>query len=274
MAQGKSGQGSRKDDAVELGTIEAGRRRNMRQLLLRASRIVNRHIVEGLHARGYADLRSTHTTLLSNIDLAGSTVTTAADRAGITKQAMGRLATELEGAGYIRVRADPNDARARVLQLSSTASRSWLNWSSATPARSARIGSSPSSAALQISWKGQSRIESGLGWAKARSAVPTDQRHRLRRWARFYRCSLRHWTRCRFAHPTSWNASPKMRGPRCMRASRGPFLSSYEECLVHASFDIETAIALGLCACGLATTFKFSAAQSSASSCTSPWLAP
>ncbi len=122
MAQDVSKQGpgqriSRKDGVLELGNIEAGRRRNMRQLLLRASRIVNRHVVEGLHARGYADLRSTHTTLLSNIDLAGSTVTTAADRAGITKQAMGRLATELEGAGYIRVRADPNDARARVLLL-------------------------------------------------------------------------------------------------------------------------------------------------------------
>jgi DNA-binding MarR family transcriptional regulator len=105
-------QGSRKGGAITLGTIEEGRRRNMRQLLLRASRIVNRHVVEGLQARGYAD-----TTLLSNIDLAGSTVTVAADRAGITKQAMGRLATELEGAGYIRVRSDPKDARARVLQL-------------------------------------------------------------------------------------------------------------------------------------------------------------
>jgi DNA-binding MarR family transcriptional regulator len=49
--------------------------------------------------------------------MAGSTVTVAADRAGITKQAMGRLASELEGAGYIRVRADPKDARARILQL-------------------------------------------------------------------------------------------------------------------------------------------------------------
>jgi len=115
--QGRRKQSSREDGAAELGSIEAGRRRNMRQLLLSASRIVNRHVVEGLHARGYADLRSTHTTLLSNIDLAGSTVTTAADRAGITKQAMGRLATELEGAGYIRVSADPDDARARILQL-------------------------------------------------------------------------------------------------------------------------------------------------------------
>jgi DNA-binding MarR family transcriptional regulator len=116
-----------KDDARLLAAIEDGRRRNMRQLLLRASRIVNRHVVEGLQARGYADLRSTHTALLSNIDLAGSTVTAAANRAGITKQAMGRLAVELEAAGYIRIQIDPNDARARVLQLTRTGKKLMLD---------------------------------------------------------------------------------------------------------------------------------------------------
>jgi len=120
-------QGSRKDSAIISGAVEEERRRNMRQLLLRASRIVNRDVVEGLHARGYTDLRSTHTTLLSNIDLAGSTVTVAADRAGITKQAMGRLATELEDAGYIRVQSDPKDARARVLQLTKTGKQLMLD---------------------------------------------------------------------------------------------------------------------------------------------------
>jgi DNA-binding MarR family transcriptional regulator len=102
---------------TDLTSIEADRRRNMRQLLLRASRIVNRQIVEGLNAKGYDSLRSTHTTLLSNIDLAGSTVTVAAERAGITKQAMGRLATELEATGYVTVRSDPADARVRILEL-------------------------------------------------------------------------------------------------------------------------------------------------------------
>jgi DNA-binding MarR family transcriptional regulator len=125
MTQDRLGSGRRGD--ILLGTVEEARRRNMRQLLLRASRIVNRHVVEGLHARGYADLRSTHTTLLSNIDLAGSTVTVAADRAGITKQAMGRLADELEAAGYIRVRSDPNDARARILQLTRTGKQLMLD---------------------------------------------------------------------------------------------------------------------------------------------------
>ena len=114
-------------EKTDLGSIEERRRRNMRQLLLRASRIVNRHVVEGLHARGYADLRSTHTTLLSNINLAGSTVTEAADRAGVTKQAMGRLATELADAGYITVRSDPADARARVLHLTKTGTRLMLD---------------------------------------------------------------------------------------------------------------------------------------------------
>jgi DNA-binding MarR family transcriptional regulator len=100
-----------------LNQVEEKRSGNLRQLLLRASRIVNRHVVEGLQARGYSGLRSTHTTLLSNMDLAGSSVTEAAERAGITKQAMGRLAAELEEAGYIRIETDPEDARVRVLRL-------------------------------------------------------------------------------------------------------------------------------------------------------------
>jgi DNA-binding MarR family transcriptional regulator len=99
----------------------------MRQLLLRASRIVNRHVVEGLQARGYSGLRATHTTLLSNIDLAGSSVTEASERAGITKQAMGRLASELEETGYIQIETDPKDARVRVLRLTAEGSKLMLD---------------------------------------------------------------------------------------------------------------------------------------------------
>ncbi|MEO5757542.1 MAG: MarR family transcriptional regulator [Mesorhizobium sp.] len=110
-----------------MATVESARSQNMRQLLLRASRLVNRHVVEALRARGYGDLRATHTTLLSNIDLAGSTVTEAADRAGVTKQAMGRLAAELEGAGYITVQSNPEDARVRILCLTEKGMRLMLD---------------------------------------------------------------------------------------------------------------------------------------------------
>jgi DNA-binding MarR family transcriptional regulator len=120
-------QGSGQGDERLLAAVEQRRRRNMRQLLLRASRLVNRGVVDGLQARGYADLRSTHTTLLSNIDLAGSTVTDAAERAGVTKQAMGRLATELENAGYIEVQSDAEDGRVRVLKLTRTGKRLMLD---------------------------------------------------------------------------------------------------------------------------------------------------
>lgn len=96
---------------------ENSRGRNMRQLLLSASRIVNRHVVDGLRARGYAGLRSTHTTLLSNMPLAGGSVSATAERAGISKQAMGRLAVELESAGYLQVMPDASDARVRRLEL-------------------------------------------------------------------------------------------------------------------------------------------------------------
>lgn len=99
----------------------------MRQLLLRTTRIVNQHVVEGLHERGYTNLRSTHTTLLSNMPLSGGTITEAAERAGITKQAMGRLSSELESAGYIRVRNDKADARVRRLELTSIGKRLMLD---------------------------------------------------------------------------------------------------------------------------------------------------
>jgi DNA-binding MarR family transcriptional regulator len=113
--------------ALRFEPIERARRQNLRQLLLRSARIVNRDVVAGLQARGYHDLRSTHTTLLSNIDLAGSSVTEAADRAGISKQAMGRLAADLVDAGYIRLDRDPSDARVRVIRLTPRGERLMLD---------------------------------------------------------------------------------------------------------------------------------------------------
>jgi len=74
---------------------------NLRQCLLRASRIINTEIVECLHQSGFTELRSTHTALLSNLDLEGSNLTMVAQRAGMTKQAMGRLADELISLKYI-----------------------------------------------------------------------------------------------------------------------------------------------------------------------------
>lgn len=108
-------QRTRRSQAFE--SLERERTLNLRQLLLKASRNVNSQVVDGLRARGFRSLRAMHTTLLSNMDLAGSTVTAIAERAGITKQAMGRLAAGLEAAGYLKIESDAKDCRLRVIRF-------------------------------------------------------------------------------------------------------------------------------------------------------------
>lgn len=96
-------------------TAQKPRHTNLRQRLLHASRIVNNQIVKGLHERGFKALRSTHTALLSNLPLEGASLTTVATSAGMTKQAMGRLADELIQLGFIRRRQDQTDRRSVIL---------------------------------------------------------------------------------------------------------------------------------------------------------------
>lgn len=103
--------------ASKTADIESYRAANLRQLLLGASRTINRMIVAELQERGYDDLRATHTTLLSNIPLEGGSIRAAADRAGITPQAMGRLANDLAKSGYLCILPDPSDARVKRLEL-------------------------------------------------------------------------------------------------------------------------------------------------------------
>ena len=99
--------------------FERHRDQNLRRLLGAATRALNRHITEELHRRGY-DTRPGHAALLANLDFAGNSVTEVAERAQITKQAMARLAVELEEMGLIRRRPDSDDKRA--LNLSFTKS--------------------------------------------------------------------------------------------------------------------------------------------------------
>ena len=93
---------------------------NLRQKLLRTSRIINLEIVKGLHRHGFTELSSTHTALLSNLDLDGSHLTLVAQRAGMSKQAMGRLADELVRLNYIKRTQSTTDKRAVTLSFTKT----------------------------------------------------------------------------------------------------------------------------------------------------------
>ena len=105
-------------------TLEKQRDNNIRRLLVAATRAINRHITSELQQRGYEHTRPGHAALLANLDLEGNSVTEIADRAHISKQAMARLAVELEEMGLIT--REPSESDGRMLMLRFTRSGKML----------------------------------------------------------------------------------------------------------------------------------------------------
>jgi DNA-binding MarR family transcriptional regulator len=95
--------------------LEKQRDNNIRRLLVAATRALNRHITSELQQRGYEHTRPGHAALLANLDFEGNSVTEIADRAHISKQAMARLAVELEEMGLIT--REPSESDGRMLML-------------------------------------------------------------------------------------------------------------------------------------------------------------
>jgi DNA-binding MarR family transcriptional regulator len=78
--------------------------------------------VRKLHARlaglGHPDIRESYGCVFGFIDMDnGSRLTELAERAGLTKQAVGEAVTELERLGYVTRVPDPDDGRAKLIKL-------------------------------------------------------------------------------------------------------------------------------------------------------------
>ena len=99
--------------------------RDLGRLLLWAQRDFTARAHARLRARGYAEVGLAHAALLANVDTEGTSVSALAERVGTTTQAMGRLALELEGAGYGVRTPDPADRRATIV-TSTAAGRQFL----------------------------------------------------------------------------------------------------------------------------------------------------
>jgi DNA-binding MarR family transcriptional regulator len=65
----------------------------------------------------YNDIRATHGCVFGTIEPEGSRLTDLAERAHMTKQTVGEVATELERRGYLERAPDPSDGRAKIIQL-------------------------------------------------------------------------------------------------------------------------------------------------------------
>ncbi len=69
-------------------------------------------------AQGFDDVREGHGCVFGFIDLEdGSRLTDLAERAGLTKQAVGEAVAELERKGYLERVPDPEDGRAKIIKL-------------------------------------------------------------------------------------------------------------------------------------------------------------
>jgi DNA-binding MarR family transcriptional regulator len=103
---------------MDLQQLREFRDTNIARLMQRATRALITRLFAELHARGYKELRVTHSALLANLEeLEGTRISVLAERAGITKQAMGQLLVELEAKGYVQSRVDPTDKRAKIVSF-------------------------------------------------------------------------------------------------------------------------------------------------------------
>ncbi len=85
------------------------------RLLLGAARQSSARVCARLGERGHA-ARLSHSALLTNLDEEGTRLTTLAERAAMSKQAMSVQAREMEAAGYIERAVDASDARAVLVR--------------------------------------------------------------------------------------------------------------------------------------------------------------
>jgi DNA-binding MarR family transcriptional regulator len=97
--------------------IAFGLSNNLSRLLREFSRDFERRIWRGLAARGYPDIRPSHSTVFANLGLGAVRVTVLAERAQVTQQAMGKMLKELERMGYVVRDVDSIDRRAREIRL-------------------------------------------------------------------------------------------------------------------------------------------------------------
>ena len=95
----------------------AGRSRphNVVVLLREAFVALNDLVVPRLIEHGHTDFRPAHGAVFQYLDDTGTTVSTLAERAQMTKQAMAELVVHLEQHGYVVRMPDPDDRRAKLV---------------------------------------------------------------------------------------------------------------------------------------------------------------
>ena len=108
--------------------LEAARQASVAQLLFRCARLLNEQAIAHMQQHsGAARLRTAHTRLFPYIDQHGVRPSVLAEHLGISRQAVGKLTTELVELGILELVADPDDGRARRVRFSAQEGRTLLD---------------------------------------------------------------------------------------------------------------------------------------------------
>lgn len=102
-------------DRAGRADLQQRRWASLGRLLGFASGTFNRRVIEEVRRRGHPEIRPPHSALTRSMDLHGTRITTLAERAGVTKQAMGKLVHGMRDLGYVEIDADPDDGRAKLV---------------------------------------------------------------------------------------------------------------------------------------------------------------
>jgi DNA-binding MarR family transcriptional regulator len=92
-----------------------------------AADLVRDELYRRLREAGYPELRPTHGCVFSTISRGGDRLTVLAERADMTKQAVGEVVSELEEIGYVERVPDASDGRAKIIQLSERGQAAWAH---------------------------------------------------------------------------------------------------------------------------------------------------
>lgn len=87
------------------------------QLLVRLLREFRDDLAAPRAGAGYGDVREVHFQIFGNIRMGGIRLTELADRAQLSLAAASELVNDLEDLGYLTRRPDPDDGRAKLIDL-------------------------------------------------------------------------------------------------------------------------------------------------------------
>ena len=108
---------SKPETILDLDKLEAKRAAIIGRLLFYCFNLTLDRTTTKLERRGHQNMGMAQSILLRNLDFSGTQITVIAKRAGVTKQAIVKVARNLQHRGYLKIAPDPTDRRAKLVML-------------------------------------------------------------------------------------------------------------------------------------------------------------